>query len=350
MANILHNINLFLTNDMAKFRALSRLATLKLANSVWYRSKWAWIGFLPLEWLYRIALIVKKQQGKDAVAFHIPIIVVGNITVGGTGKSPFVIALAQLLKKQGYTPGIISRGYRGERVHPELPLSVTSNSNPRLVGDEPVMIARQTQLPLVVSSDRVRATRFLLERFPQCDLVISDDGLQHYRLGRDITICLVDGMRRFGNKRCLPAGPLREPLSVLPSFDFVLQNEGEDSTLAMQDEGFINLQNPEIKKDARAFAGQTVHAVAGIGNPDRFFNRLKRLGLDIIPHVFPDHYLFSATDLQFKEQFPIVMTEKDAVKCAHIAGSDTWFLRVKLELSKSLKEQLIKKLFSLAKK
>ncbi|SRR5579883_312796 len=283
--------------------------------------------------LYRVGIIKTSY-------FDVPIIVVGNITVGGTGKTPFVIWLADFLISQGYRPGIVSRGAGGKPHH--QPYWVQPQDSANEVGDEAVLLAQRSQCPVVISIDRVAAVRELL-RQRQCDMVISDDGLQHYRLGRDIEIAIVDGVRRFGNGHLLPAGPLREPLSRLRSVDFVVVN-GETTlpltsfkmTLQPTDLiSFLNLPTLTEKK---------VHAIAAIGHPERFFLTLKQAGFDVIPHVFPDHHLYQPHELDFNDVLPIIMTEKDAVKCQSFADKRYWFLRVTAKIEGGLEQELLTKL------
>ncbi len=320
------------------------LLTVKLPEWIWYRAKYAWLCLYPFSGLYRVAVFLKRYFTPVSTPFSVPVIAVGNITVGGTGKSPFVIALIQFLRQQGYTPGVVSRGYGGQRSSC-APLWVTASSVPRQTGDEPLMIARAAACPVVVSVDRVQAVRYLLQQAPQCDVVVSDDGLQHTALWRDITICIVDAKRRFGNQQCLPAGPLREPLSRLKHFDFVLEN-GVDATSSLKwvPDVFVDVASG-TSMSVDFFAGKTVHAVAAIAHPDRFFSTLTTLGVKVIPHVFPDHYFFSEKDFCFKSDLPIVMTEKDAVKCqSFFLAKKAWFLKMNMMLDVSFQDKLIKKL------
>jgi tetraacyldisaccharide 4'-kinase len=254
---------------------------------------------------------------------------VGNLTVGGTGKTPLVIWLCAQLRAWGFHPGVVARGYGGNS--PEWPCAVSPQSDPREVGDEPVVIFTATGCPVSVGPDRVHAARALL-RTGSVNVIVSDDGLQHYRLARDIEICVVDAARRFGNGRCLPAGPLREPVSRLATVDMTIFNgEPQANALHMQVHA-ANLRNlatgaqislAELPRD------QTVHAVAGIGNPARFFDLLRNEGLTIIEHPFPDHHVFDAADLDFGDmQAPVLMTAKDAVKCRAFAQPWHWALDV----------------------
>ena len=289
---------------------------------------------------YRLGLF--KQQ-----SFNVPVIIVGNISVGGTGKTPLVIWLTKQLKQAGFRPGIVSRGYGGKADH--YPLVVTPQSDPRLVGDEPVIISRQSACPLVVSPNRVDAARQLLEQF-DCNIIIADDGLQHYALARDIEIVVVDSQRLFGNQYCLPSGPLREPLSRLKQVDFIIHNGTEtpaDFTMNLSQGSAINLAHPNIQKELNTFQNQTVHALAGIGNPDRFFKQLSEQGLTVQTHPFSDHHPFQAKDLDFNDDLEILMTEKDAVKCQPFAKENMWYIPIEATISGKLEKHLLNKLAEL---
>ncbi len=306
-------------------------------QSAWHRrGVLAWL-LLPLGLAY--GLISRLRRRLYAAGwlttrhFRVPVIVVGNITVGGAGKTPLVIALLNRLKGQGYKPGAVSRGYRGAAG--SWPRIVNEDSDAAHVGDEPVIIARHTQCPVVVDPDRCRAVDRLLNQF-HCDIVVSDDGLQHYRLGRCMEILVVDGIHRLGNGFCLPAGPLREPATRAEGVHLKVCNGGrpQDGEFAMR----LVAQNPtsvadlSTQTDARSFVNQKVHAVAAIGHPDRFFHELQRLGLAAHEHVFPDHHAYVASDLEFGDDLPIIMTEKDAVKCKTFANPRMWYLPVTAEL------------------
>jgi tetraacyldisaccharide 4'-kinase len=259
--------------------------------------------------------------------FSIPVIVVGNITVGGTGKTPLVIHLTEILKSAGYRPGVVSRGYGSDtRAGSRL---VTAECGTSDVGDEPLLIQRRTGVPVVVGSDRVAGIERLLED-QEVNVIVSDDGLQHLKMGRDLEIVVVDGQRRFGNGRLLPAGPLREPTSRLESVDFVVVNNATDSSeLSMALKGDILVRlNDRSECPLSGFAGRKVSAVAGIGNPERFFRQLEAANIEIDRHPFPDHHVFSPSDLAQFEQLTVIMTEKDAVKCSARSGQDWWVLPV----------------------
>jgi len=265
----------------------------------------------------------------------VPLVVVGNISVGGTGKTPLVVALAAELQQAGYRVGIISRGYGGQAS--EWPQSVTADSEAAWIGDEPLLIARRSGCPLAVGADRYAAALHLLAQTP-CDLILSDDGLQHYALQRNFEIAVLDGERRLGNAWRLPAGPLRESPKRLQSVDWVLVN-GERG----QDELGFDLLGDELMcltdnkpLPLNDFAGQQVHAVAGIGHPERFFAQLRTAGLKVIEHPLPDHQAPQAEDLLFDDGLAVVMTEKDAVKCsAFQTHTNLYYLPVTAKLDQS---------------
>lgn len=280
----------------------------------------------------------------------VPVIVVGNLTVGGTGKTPFVIWLARYLTERGYHPGLISRGYGGSApVYPQL---VQCESDPSVVGDEALLLVQKTQSPVVVAPLRVKAAEYLLARYPAVNVIICDDGLQHYALARDIEIVVIDGERYFGNQYCLPAGPLREPLSRLNEVDYRVINQGISGDgeyqmkLPMGD--WVNLSDPSLNKHSIDFirTGKVVHAVAGIGHPQRFFNALRDQGLNIVEHPFPDHYFFQENDFAPMGDEPIVMTEKDAVKCKKFAQANYWYCPVSAKVDDALGQSLEKRLES----
>ncbi|MBB3191584.1 tetraacyldisaccharide 4'-kinase [Halomonas cerina] len=298
-----------------------------------------WLGLLrPLEGLYRAALrrrAAAYASGRRAV-WHVPVpvIVVGNITLGGTGKSPLVTWLARYLAARGWRPGILSRGYGGRSRH--YPLLLEPATPVTESGDEPRMLADQTGRPVVVDPERPRGARRLIEA--GCDILISDDGLQHLALGRDLALIVVDGRRGFGNGRCLPAGPLREPLSRLAAVDAVVVN-GEASfsvpagshRMSLAPVGWRPLAcGPRRPLRPPPFVG-SVHAVAGIGRPARFFETLEELGLEVLPHPFADHHRYRAADLAFGDDRPVVMTAKDAVKCRGLVPGEAWVLEVEAQ-------------------
>ena len=275
----------------------------------------------------------------------VPGIVVGNISIGGTGKTPAVIALCAWLRRQGWRPGVISRGYGGRGL--AAPQRVTAHSRPAEVGDEPVLIARRTGVPVVVSPDRRAAARYLLAQ-ADCDILLADDGLQHYRLARDIEIAMIDGRRRLGNGYCLPAGPLREPPQRLRTVDFILVTDGPPQAgkypLRLRLGDAWSLRDPACRRPLSAFAGAPVHAVAGIGHPERFFVALEAGGLGIVRHPFPDHHRFRPADLDFAGAKTVLMTEKDAVKCEGLAAADAWAVPADAELPPAFTAALAQRL------
>ena len=299
---------------------------------------------LPLSWLFAALVHVRRIAYAAGVIpvrrLPVPVIVVGNLTVGGTGKTPLIIWLAQFLKKSGFRPGIVSRGYRGRAR--KWPQQVRPDSNPEMVGDEPVLIAQRTGCAVAVSPNRLVGARELVEH-TKCNILLCDDGLQHLALARDIEIAVVDGDRRFGNGHCLPAGPLREPASRLHSVDAVVANAraGKYEHLMEYESGPLrSLRDDARRTSLDAFRGQGVHAVAGIGNPQRFFSYLRSHELHIIKHEFPDHHPYVPEDLAFGDDLPVVMTEKDAVKCREFAGEDFWYLPISARLAQTFEHRL----------
>ncbi len=305
-------------------------------NPLWYsKSRILWL-LLPVSLLFWGATTIRRALYRTGILkvshFPVPVIIVGNITVGGTGKTPLVIWLVQYLKKQGYSPGIVSRGYGGTKSRESR--AVTVHSDPAAVGDEPWLLAHRCQCPVVVNRNRPLAVEYLLGNY-KCDIVISDDGLQHYALARDIEIVVVDGERRFGNAFCLPAGPLREIKSRLKQVDLIVNNGGpvKGSEHLMRLDGVevcaVKNSAPIVRHPLSFLKGQTVHAVAGIGYPSRFFKYLKSFGLTIVEHPFPDHHSFMESDFEFENHSsPILMTEKDAMKCQKFAKDNYWYLPV----------------------
>jgi tetraacyldisaccharide 4'-kinase len=264
--------------------------------------------------------------------FKVPVVVVGNITVGGSGKTPIVIKLVEYFKQQGRRVGVVSRGYGGS--HTNASLLVNADTNVLVSGDEPLLIATQTQVPVMVNKCRSQAVQDLIEQH-QVEIVVSDDGLQHYAMSRTVEIAVIDGHRRFGNGFFLPAGPLRESLSRLKSVDFVVNNgsvfPGEISA-QIKPTHFVNLITGE-KKPLDFFSHQTCHGVAGIGYPQRFFQTLMQLGVEVQQHEFTDHYQYQVKDLEFDDNHPIIMTAKDWVKCRDFANEKMYYLEIDLDIS-----------------
>ncbi|MEQ8428333.1 MAG: tetraacyldisaccharide 4'-kinase [Gammaproteobacteria bacterium] len=313
-------------------------------EKLWYSSHPLGLLLVPVAWCYALVIIIRRlcyQSGIFAIN-HIdaPVIVVGNITVGGTGKTPLVLWLVDYFRKKGLKPGVISRGYGG--YESDSPQQVRPDSNPLLVGDEPVLIARNTLTPVAVAKERRLAAEELIKHY-KCNLIICDDGLQHYGLGRDIEICVIDGQRRFGNERCLPAGPLREPLGRLHSVDMIVSKYKAARHEYKMDYTYgdlVSLKDNDKIMSIKELEGQEVHAVAGIGNPERFFAHLRNHNVHVIKHVFPDHHPFKAEDITFHDGLPVVMTEKDAVKCLSFANRVHWYLPIKASLPEAFSIRL----------
>jgi tetraacyldisaccharide 4'-kinase len=305
----------------------------------WYTGHPA-LGLLrPLESLYRRVVNGKRARflaGEGSIyRASVPVVVVGNITVGGTGKTPMILWMIEHCRRRGLRVGVVSRGY-GARP-PSLPWRVRADQAPGVAGDEPLLIVQRSGVPLMIDPDRSRAVQALLEAEP-LDLILSDDGLQHYRLARDLELVLIDAARGLGNRRCLPAGPLREPVERLSSVDALLYNgaahDREDGFgFVLKPTTLVNLRSGQRRPLDHFPPGQALHAVAGIGNPRRFFNTLEGLHWRPVPHAFSDHALYSAQALSFTPALPLIMTEKDAVKCRAFAANDWWYLAVDAEPS-----------------
>ena len=322
----------------------------------WYTPQRTWPARLlsPLSLIFGIAVSLRASLYRRGLirsfTLPVPVIVVGNITVGGTGKTPFVIALAQALSGRGFRPGIISRGYGGVASARGEVVCVNADSDVREVGDEAALIAR-AGVPMAVGRDRVAAGQALLTTHSDIDVLISDDGLQHYRLARTLEIALLDSDRQLGNRMLLPAGPLREPprrLARVNAIVFTSANDESERTPAFCDRLNIPVFRQTLKAEAwrkvRNEAGKAalderrevdffakeegVHAIAGIGHPERFFTMLQRFGIRAAAHAFADHHHFSAEDLALPAARWILMTEKDAVKCAALADARCWYLPV----------------------
>jgi tetraacyldisaccharide 4'-kinase len=280
-------------------------------------------------------------------AAGIPVIVVGNLTAGGSGKTPLVLRIAEILRDHHWKPGIVSRGYGGSA---QAPREATIASDPAEVGDEPMLLARRSGCPVWVAPDRVQACKALREQHPDCDVIVTDDGLQHYALRRDLEICVVDG-RGFGNGFLQPAGPLREPPSRLRSVSAVVANGAqgiEGHAMKLEGDQLVRFNDARDVRAAKSFAGQRMHAVAGIGDPKRFFLHLARFGVKVVPHPFADHHPFRAQDFEFGDNDPIVMTEKDAVKCKRIVAASPnaqfWVLPVRASLDPAFERWLLEAL------
>lgn len=313
----------------------------------WYMKKLTWLTFLllPFSYLFLAAISLRRSLYRyhlfKSYKPPVPVIVVGNITVGGTGKTPCVIALAIYFKELGYRVGIVSRGYGAKINAPRL---VDCNSNPREVGDEPVLIANKTGCPVMVSPKRAQAAKKLYEDYT-CNLILSDDGLQHYALDRDIEIALINDDAGLGNQHLLPAGPLREPVARLNEVNYRLRNGGEDNDveygMRIMPKGFFSVLDFTVAADQAELSNQPLHAVAGIAHPASFFNLLRVLGFKVIEHHYPDHHPFARQDIQFNDDFRVVMTEKDAIKCRSLANRGQVFLAVEANFSDAFLTTLV---------
>jgi len=322
-----------------------RNALARLFNHIWYGRSILGYLLLPLALIYQVITAIRQiayQQGwLDIHFFDVPVIIVGNITVGGTGKTPLVIWLVEYLRSQGYKPGIIMRGYGGR--DSRFVQQVRPDSDPETVGDEAIIHAYRCNCPVSVDRDRVQAARSLLEH-TDCDIIISDDGLQHYALGRDIEIAVIDGVRRLGNKFYLPAGPLRESTARLQGVDFIVTHGVPDRgeySMNLHGDMARNLYDEDMSRGLDYFSKKNVHAVSAIGNPQRFFTHLTKHGLDFTEHSYVDHYKFKERDLEFGEDVEILMTEKDAVKCRRFAKPNFWYIPVEARLNENFGPNLL---------
>lgn len=315
----------------------------------WLQNRWYEprppAGLVPLSAVFRGAVALRRwayRKGwRHSQRLKVPVVVVGNLTVGGTGKTPLTIWLAEFLKASGYKPGVVSRGYGGRKQ--DKPLAVYADSDPAEAGDEPVLIARSTGCPVYVCPRRVEAGLALLAA-SDCDILIADDGLQHYALARDVEIAVVDGERRFGNGFCLPAGPLREPVERLREVDLIVcrgePQPGEYAMALVLGEA-VNLADETLKKPLADFIGTKLGAVAGIGHPQRFFSGLKNIGLNFEARAFPDHHRFVPQDLG-ADNAQVLMTEKDAVKCRGFANRERlWAVLLAASLPPAFGEHLL---------
>jgi tetraacyldisaccharide 4'-kinase len=276
--------------------------------------------------LYKVGILVSYRA-------PVKVIVVGNISVGGTGKTPLIIELVRQLNQRGKKTGIISRGYGGNA--DSWPQRVDSKTNSIQVGDEPQMIYQKTHCPVVVGPNRKQAIEMLLEQF-NCDVILSDDGMQHYAMQRDIEIAVVDARKKFGNGFCLPAGPLRERISRLDQVDMVLLNNGsaQEPSFNMQPTHCTEVTQSDAKQQSlNFFKRKTVHAIAGIGNPQRFFSLLEAYDITVIPHAFADHHSFNEAELNFDDDLYVLMTEKDAIKCSCFDLKQHWSVAIDISLS-----------------
>jgi tetraacyldisaccharide 4'-kinase len=314
-------------------------------GELWYRERARPWPLTPRGWVYGAVMRARRRAyvagWMPTQRAGKPVVVVGNLTVGGTGKTPLTIWLARQLTAEGLKVGIVSRGYGRRGAEPR---AVQSTSDWRQVGDEPLILARRAACPTVVARDRVAGARALVAG--GADVILADDGLQHLRLGRDCEIVVIDGARGFGNGRVLPAGPLREPLARLPQPDVVVMNGAPEhgslraalpacAALEMRlvAHEAVRLDGQEPARALHGFSGQRVHGVAGIGNPARFFRELRAHGIEVIEHAFADHHRFAAPELAFTDSLPVLMTEKDAVKCVAFANPRLWYVPVAAQFS-----------------
>lgn len=320
----------------------------KLVNA-WYQGHWALVLLAPLSALYGLITAIRRvayQRGWLSIAtFPIPVVVVGNITVGGTGKTPLTLALVKHLQAQGLKPAIVSRGYGGQTQYPAL---VTANSLASEVGDEPLFMFQQTGVPVVVAPKRAQAVAYLVAQHA-CDVILCDDGLQHYALARDMEIVVIDGERSLGNGHLLPQGALRESKERLNSVDLIVVNGASVFNFSQRHYTMTLMPHDWLAVGGQAQAKapkppQTIHAIAGIGNPARFFAALEQQGFQVLAHAFPDHHAYQASDLNFGDNLPIVMTAKDAVKCHSFAPKQCWQVPVIANLSVDFYVQFDRKL------
>lgn len=311
-------------------------------HRIWYEGGSLYWVLLPLSGIYWVLISVRRALYRLGVfrryRADVPVVVVGNITAGGTGKTPVTIWLTRELRDRGFVPGVVSRGYGGSRSG--MSMRVDAASDPEVVGDEPVLIARRTGCPVVVDADRTRAAEMLVAE--GVNVIIADDGLQHYRLDRTYEICVIDGARGLGNRRLLPAGPLRETIDRLCDVDQVLINgslEGDSSALTTVEQNAIEFKlvatevarlNGSLTRPIERFSDTTVHAVAAIGNPRRFFDMLRAHGMQVIEHAFRDHARLKRDDLEYGDGFEVLMTEKDAVKIEAAKSDKYWTVPVEL--------------------
>ncbi len=320
---------------------------------VWYSDSRGRFLLIPLSAFYCAANAYQRQTQLKALSqnppnIKVPIIVVGNITVGGTGKTPVTVHIVNLLKRSGYKPAVITRGYGGKAQ--TWPQKVTPDSDAEMVGDEAVLMATSTGVAVYAGANRLESIQQLLAE-TECDVIVSDDGLQHYKMPRDIQIAVIDGERGFGNGYCIPAGPLREKINRLDECHLLVLN-GQAKTenerlkraqlMSLSGDNLINLATAE-ERPLKDLSGKTVQAVTGIGNPKRFYSTLENTGLIVKQHSFPDHFAFSKNDLSFENDSTVIMTEKDAVKCKGLIGaqSNYWYLPVSAVLPKDFDDKLL---------
>ena len=326
-------------------------------HRVWYEGAGLGWTLVPLSGIYWLVSASRRFLYRSGILrterLAVPVIVVGNITAGGTGKTPIVAWLANELRARAYSPGIVSRGYGGRNT--DSPIRVDANSEADIVGDEPVLLAKHSGCPVVVDANRVRGAALLAD--DGADVIIADDGMQHYRLARDCEICVMDGARGLGNRRLLPAGPLRESPERLADVDQLLVNgplkQTEDLSAAEQNAIPFELSaveacrlNESLTRPIERFAGTTVHAVAGIGNPRRFFDLLRALEIHVIEHAYADHAKLLLEDIDFDDDLAVFMTEKDAVKIGRHVNDRFWCVPVTVEFDSALALPMIEQIDS----
>lgn len=317
----------------------------------WYENRPPPRWTLPLAALYggvvRMRCALYRRGWLSARKLPVPVVVVGNIVAGGAGKTPLTIALVEGLRARGFKPGVVSRGYGGSA---RAPMLLDMQPDPAVVGDEPALIRVRTGAPVAVGVDRPAAATLLPGE--GVDVIIADDGLQHYALARDVEICVIDGVRRLGNERLLPAGPLREPIARLREVDFTICNGGEPQNgeipMRLVPRDAVSLADPPRTRALADFAGMRAHAVAGIGHPARFFDSLRAAGIDAIEHPFPDHHRYAEVELAFGDDLSVLMTEKDAIKCRAFAGRNWWVVPVSAELPEDFPDKLATRLHATA--
>lgn len=321
----------------------------------WYVNKWWNIWLLPLSLLFFLLSHARRlwltRVFKPSKNNAIPVVVIGNINVGGTGKTPLTCRLVELLAEQGIRVGIISRGYGSDA--PYYPYSLLEGENAAVVGDEPKLLRDRLGCPVVIGSDRNAAIKLISQQ--GVDIILSDDGLQHYKMARDYEVVVLDSTRKLGNGWLLPAGPLREGSWRLKEVDVIVENSAgrcaEGLAMSVVATAWVNAKTGE-RKSLEYFSGKKMHAVAGIGNPQRFFSTLDDLNVKHKDHSFVDHHKFKESDLRLADSFSdqLVMTEKDWVKCSAFADDNMWYLEITANLSNLLEEKLVKDLVVLVKK
>lgn len=308
----------------------------------WQQQKfWGWLLW-PFAQIFSLIVLFRQYLYKNNILSSykapLPVIIVGNISVGGTGKTPLVIYFSELLQQMGLRPGIVLRGYKSRAIGT---IFVDKNSDPKFVGDEAVLLAQRCNCPVVIDKRRVNAVKQLIAKC-DVDIILCDDGLQHYALQRDIEIAVSDIKQGFGNGYCLPMGPLREPKQRLQKVDINITN-GQDMHLEFgKIYPLLRLHN-NANKTINDFVGQKVHAVAGIGMPAKFFQALAKHDIEVVPHAYPDHHEFRMQDINFADNLPVLMTEKDAVKCRYFANIQHWSVTVTAIVTEKIKDQFMKR-------